>query len=457
MYYLRHVDRGGAVLKTTASSDDAGTRHQLLRGIGFIGVALIALNSVIGAGIFALPAEVAARAGLLSPWLFLACGLLIITVVLTYSELASYFRESGGPVLYTTSAFGPLAGFSTGWVLFLSRMTAFAANANVMAIYLGAIWPWFGDGAGRTIVIIAVTVVLTYANYRGVRDGVKTVGFFTVFKIAPLLLLILLGLPYVGGDTLFPVELPTIDDLGGTTLLLIYAFVGFEAATITAGETARPRYNLPRALVATIAATGTLYFLIVLVYVAVLPDAGASGATLVDVGRELAGPIGAMVITIAAVFSIGGNLASIMITVPRLTFALANERMLPRWFGAVHERYATPGNSILFLGAISLGFALSGSFAWLAAASSLTRLVVYVLCIGALPIIRKRADEEARSRAFRLKGGYLIPAVALGLCLWIAAQSTRQSWEVFGWLLVAGLLLYWLARFQSRSVGGGPR
>jgi amino acid transporter len=160
-----------------------------------------------------------------------------------------------------------------------------------------------------------------------------------------------------------------------------------------------------------------------------------------------------MVITIAAVFSIGGNLASIMITVPRLTFALANERMLPRWFGAVHERYATPGNSILFLGAISLGFALSGSFAWLAAASSLTRLVVYVLCIGALPIIRKRADEEARARAFRLKGGYLIPAVALGLCLWIAAQSTRQSWEVFGWLLVAGLLLYWLARFQSRSIG----
>jgi amino acid transporter len=445
------------VTKATASSDDAGNKRQLLRGIGFIGVALIALNSMIGAGIFALPAEVAARAGVLSPWLFLACGLLIITVVLTYSELASYFRESGGPVLYTTAAFGTLAGFSTGWVLFLSRMTAFAANANVMAIYLGAIWPWFGAGVGRTIVIIAVTVVLTYANYRGVKDGVKTVGFFTIFKVAPLLLLVLLGLPYVSGDVLFPVDFPTIDDLaiddlGGTTLLLIYAFVGFEAATITAGETARPRHNLPRALVATIVGTGTLYFLIVLVYIAVLPAAGDSGATLVDVGRELAGPVGAMVITAAAVFSIGGNLASIMITVPRLTFALAKERMLPQWFGAVHERHATPANSILFLGAISLGFALSGSFAWLAAASSLTRLVVYVLCIGALPIIRHRADDEARARAFRLKGGYFIPAVALALCIWIAAQSTRRSWEVFGWLLVAGLALYWLAKFQSRRL-----
>jgi amino acid transporter len=442
---------GEQVTETTTNHDG---KRQLIRGIGFLGVALIALNSTIGAGIFALPAEVAARAGVLSPCLFLVCGMLIITVVLTYSELASYFRESGGPVLYTTAAFGPLAGFSTGWILFLSRMTAFAANANVMAIYIGAIWPWFGDGIGRSVVIVAVTAVLTYANYRGVKDGVKTVGFFTIFKIAPLLLLILLGLPYVSGTTLFPVDLPTIDDLGGTTLLLIYAFVGFEAATITAGETARPRYNLPRALVATIIGTGILYFMIVLVYISVLPAAGDSGSTLVDVGRQLAGPVGALVITAAAVFSIGGNLASIMITVPRLTFALARERMLPQWFGVVHEKHATPANSIMFLGGVSLVFSLSGSFAWLAAASSLTRLVVYVLCIGALPVIRRKADEEARSRAFRLKGGYAIPLVALFLCLWIALQSSRESWQLTGGMVAAGLVLYLFARLSPGRLKG---
>jgi amino acid transporter len=435
---------------TDTEANRDGSKRQLLRGIGFVGVALIALNSVIGAGIFALPAEVAARAGVLSPWLFLACGLLIITVVLTYSELASYFRESGGPVLYTTAAFGPLAGFTTGWILFLSRMTAFAANANVMAIYLGAIRPEFAEGVGRAAVIVAVTAGLTYANYRGVRDGVRTVGFFTVFKIAPLLLLILLGLPYVSGNTMFPVGLPVIEDLGGTTLLLIYAFVGFEAATITAGETSRPRHNLPRALVTTIVGTGILYFLVVLVYVSVLPGAGDSGATLVDVGRELAGPLGAMFITAAAIFSIGGNLASIMITVPRLTFALAGERMLPQWFGAVHEKHLTPANSIMFLGAVSLVFALSGSFAWLAAASSLTRLVVYVLCIGALPVIRRRADEEARSRAFRLKGGYAIPVIALLLCFWIAAQSSSESWQLTGGMVAAGLVLYTFARISRK-------
>src|SRR5690606_36712411 len=139
------------------------------------------------------------------------------------------------------------------------------------------------------------------------------------------------------------------------------------------------------------------------------------------------GPVGALTITAAAVFSIGGNLASVMLTVPRLTYALASQRMLPRWFGCVHEKYATPGNSILFLGATSLVFALSGSFARLAAASSLTRLIVYVLCIVALPVSRRSADDDARSRAFHLKGRFTIPPIALPLCLWIVAQSTAKS------------------------------
>ncbi len=425
-------------------------REGLIRGIGLVGAALIVLNSVVGAGIFALPAEIAARAGVLSPWLFLGCGLLVITVVLTYSELASYFRDTGGPVLYTTEAFGPLTGFSTGWIYFVSRMTAFAANTTVLVTYLGSAWAPLSGGPGRAAAIIIVGGALTVANYVGVRDGVRTVGVFTFLKILPLLLLILLGLPYVSGELFSTTNLPHITDLGETTQLLIYAYVGFEAATIIAGESSRPRRDLPRALVTTVAATGLLYFLIVLVYIAVLPASGNGNLTLVDLGRELAGPVGAAVITATAVFSIGGNLASNMLTVPRLTFALAERRLLPDWFGRVHARFRTPGNSILFLGLLATGFALSGSFLWLAAASSLTRLIVYVLCILALPVIRRKADAGARARAFRLQGGYIVPGVALGLCIWIASNSTLYSWQVTGFLLVVGFGLYWLAGFQRR-------
>jgi len=183
----------------------------------------------------------------------------------------------------------------------------------------------------------------------------------------------------------------------------------------------------------------------VLAYISVLPDAGASGATLIDVGRELMGPAGTILITFAAFFSIGGNLSSIMLAVPRLSFALARDRLLPKWFGKIHDEYSTPSNSILFLGALGLAFALTGTFEYLAAASSLTRLIGYVLCIAALPIIKKRATTEEKAEAWRLKGGYIIPAAGMILCLWIAAQSTAESWKVTGALLAAGLVLYAIA------------
>ena len=242
------------------NSDAASHQAHLVRGIGFGGLAILVLNSMIGAGIFALPAAVSARAGVLSPWLFLAVGLLIITVVLTFAELSSYFKSSGGPVLFTTTAFGPLAGFATGWVLFVSRMAAFAANTTVMAVYLGAVWPWFSEGIGRTLLIVVVTFTLTYANYAGVKEGVRTMTVITFFKLTPILLLIVLGLQHVSGDVLFPSTMPTIDDLGGTTLLLVYAFVGFESVTFVSGESKDPKRTMPRALVMTVIATGTCIF-----------------------------------------------------------------------------------------------------------------------------------------------------------------------------------------------------
>jgi APA family basic amino acid/polyamine antiporter len=423
-----------------------GKGAQLRRDIGFFGAAFLVLNAMIGAGIFALPGKVAVNAGMLSPWLFLAVGIVFLAVVLTFAELASYFRESGGPVLYATYAFGPLAGFGTGWILFLSRMTAFAANANVMAIYLGSLFPWFADGIGRTAVISIVTLGLTYANILGVKDGVRTMGFFTVLKVLPLILLVLLGLQHVTTGTLIPSAAAVIGDLGGTTLLLIYAYVGFETMAVTAGETTEPRRVLPRALIRTVIGTGLLYFLIVLVFISVIPADTYADATLVDVGRSLAGPVGAVAITLAAVFSIGGNLAGTMIAAPRLIFALAENKLLPAWFGNIHSKYATPDHSILVMGGLALVMALTGSFVELAVASSLSRMLSYILCIGALPVIRNRASEEMNARAYRIRGGYTVPLVGLTICLWLTAQANAQNWKTVGILLAIGFVLYAIER-----------
>ena len=416
------------------------------------GAGFLVLNSVIGAGIFALPGKVAMSAGLFSPWIFLIVGALFLSVVLTFAELGSYYDRTGGPVLYATDAFGPLAGFSTGWLIFLARMTAFAANANVMASYLASLSDVFASGPMRAAIITLVTVGLAWANVRGVRDGVRTLGVFTVLKVVPLLLLVLLGLQHITGTTLIPGGNFHVEDIGGTTLLLIYAYVGFETIGVTAGETNNPQRTVPTALVRTVILTGLLYFMIVLVFVSVIPEEGYAEATLVDVGRALAGPVGAVVITLTAVFSIGGNLAGSMLAAPRLIFSLAENRMLPAWFAHVHDKYATPDRSILVMCAMALVLGLSSSFVELAIGSSVVRLLGYIICIAALPTIRRQADSDAQAKAFRLPGGYAIPILALVICMWLVAQSSPSDWLRVSVLLLIGVALFAIEKwYYSRK------
>jgi amino acid transporter len=428
---------------------------ELKRDIGIFGAAFLALNAMIGAGIFALPGKVAVNAGLLSPWLFLVVGALFICVVLTFAELSSYYDTTGGPVLYASDAFGPLAGFSTGWAIYLSRVTAFAANANVMATYLASLHEFFASDLARLTIISVVTLGLTWANVIGVRDGMRTMGVFTFLKVTPLLLMVVFGLQHVTGATLIPGGDLVIEELGSTTLLLIYAYVGFETLGVTAGETSNPRRTLPRAYVGSMLGVSALYFLVVLVYISVIDPLDYHTATLVDVGRNLAGPVGAVVMTLAAVFSIGGNLAASVVAAPRLTFSMAQKQMLPHWFGHIHARYATPDRSILVMGALALTLALSGTFVKLAIASAVVRLLGYIVCIAALPSIRRNANADARRRAFRLKGGLTIPIIALVICFWLLAQSTTESWIAVMILLSIGWLFYAIeSRSQTRASSG---
>ena len=428
------------------------TAVRLRRDIGIFGASFLALNAMIGAGIFALPGRVAVNAGLLSPWLFLVIGALFITIVLTFAELSSYYDQTGGPVLYASDAFGPFAGFSTGWAIYLSRMTAFAANANVMATYLASLHDVFASDIARGAIITTVTVGLTWANVMGVRDGVRTMAVFTFLKVTPLVLMILLGLQHVTGATLIPGGPVFFDGIGDTTLLLIYAYVGFETLGVTAGETSQPRRTLPKAYVGSMLGTSLLYFFVVLVFVSIIPADSYEGATLVDVGRTIAGPLGAIVITMAAVFSIGGNLSGSILAAPRITFSMAEKRMLPAWFGRVHARFATPDRSILFMGSMALMLALTGSFVKLALASSVVRLLGYIICIASLPSIRRNADAAARQKAFRLKGGYTIPVIALGVCFWLLLQSKQESWIAVLILLGIGWTFYVIENWsQSRQ------
>jgi len=419
---------------------ETGLRHE----IGQLGFGAIALNGTIGAGIFALPAIAVATAGLFSPWVFVLCGLLIMLIVLVFARVASFFEDTGGPVTYMGAAFGPLAGFQAGWLLTLSRAAAFAANAHLMVSYAGWFWPPFVEGAWHTAAVVLICLVLGLLNIVGLRQGILALFVLTVLKLLPLVLLVLLGLGQTNPGIFTHAAIPPMQSLGETMLLLFYAFVGFESAVIPAGEARHARRDIPLALVRTIVAITLFYFLIQVVTVSVAPGVGSSKTPLADVALILIGVGGAGILTLGAVLSISGNLTASMLSAPRMLYAMAHIGSMPDWFGAVHRRYQTPANAIGFYAAFSILLALSGGFVWLAAMSTVVRLLVYVGCIATLPVLQRRMTEVKDQ--FRLPGGMLIPVLALVPSLWLASHATLKSWLVAAAFAALGVVLYALNR-----------
>lgn len=422
-------------------SEAKNIEEALNRAISKLGYGAININSVIGAGIFGLPALVAARAGDFSPWAFLIGGLLVFTIVLCFAWAASMFRATGGAIVYASYAFGPFIGFQTGWLAYLSRVAAMGANTNLLVTYASWFWAPLDSDPYRAIALTILISSLTWLNVAGVKNSVGITYIFTVLKLLPLSLLILFGLGNVEVSTLMGADFPELSGFGETLLILLYAYVGFEGTTVTAGEGQSPRKDLPGALINTIVFIGVLYFLIQVVSVFTLPGLATSDAALADVANVLLGSFGAAVLILGAVFSIGGNLSASLLSAPRMTYALARDGSMPGWFAKIHPRYRTPHISIWFYGFLCLAMALSGSFIWLAIMSTLVRLLTYMICIAALPKLRKTIDSFEGQ--FSIPGGLLIPALAFGLCLWLITKASADAWLTLLGFIVAGSGLYW--------------
>ncbi len=416
-----------------------GAEPKLRRDIGFTGSAFLSFSGMVGAGIFALPGTLHAQFGAFSPWLFPIFALLVLLIALPFARLAALHLQSGGPAAYTLP-FGPLVSFQAGWLYYVARITALAANANVFATYAASLWPPLGGTIGRGATIVALIGLITAINMVGVRRAVRVLDLLTLLKALPLIALALWGLAWSAGSWPPPGPPPPFSAMEAAALIILYAFVGFENSVVPADETADARRTIPRALIVTLVSTAALYFLIQLAYVAVMPPGPAPAAPLADFAEVLIGRWGALILTATALASIAGNLTGSMTATPRVTYALAAQNSLPRWFGAVHALWATPANSILFMGLAGIALGVTGSFLWLAIVSTLARLIVYAVSIAALP----KAEKAGA-------GIWAMVAAALAICLWAAAQSSWQSWAMLGGLVLAGLLLYALARRQAGS------
>lgn len=430
----------------------------LSRQFSVVALWLLVINGIIGAGIFGIPSRAAELLGDYSPLGFLLCGLLMTPIMLCFGEVSSYFRGTGGPILYTGTAFGRMVGFQTGWTFYVARMMAFAANINLLVSTLGYFIPGADQGAARLFLLFLICGALTWINVIGARQAMRSLGILTVLKLLPLLVVIAAAFWMLPGSLVpQPTAMaPALAQWGTALIVLVYAFVGFESGLVPAAEARDPQRDMPRALIWALLVSTLLYGLVQAVAVAVLPDLAASKRPLVDVAQVLMGPAGAALVMGAIVASVGGNVAQAMFSTPRASYMLSRDGCLPAWFGTVHPRYNTPSRSVLFFGIASFALASYGSFVWLASMSVLSRLLIYLLCIGAIPRLRRRFGQSAGR--FHLPGGYLVPGLGCAVCLWLLLQVSVDAVLSTSVFLAVGSVLYLLARREQAAgvVDGGP-
>lgn len=425
----------------------------LRRELGRWDLTAIGVNQVIGSAIFVLPAALAANAGPWSPWLVAAVGLASMLIALSFAEVSSRFESTGGPYLYTRAAFGRFPAFQVGWLLWFTRAASWASVISVLVMSLGFYVPAVTSGWPRAAVITGVICVIALINIRGIKQSSLVVNVFTVGKLTPLVLFVIVGLFYVDVGALSIDAAPAFTELSATALLLIFAFGGYEVVPVPAGETRDPRTAVPFALVMTLTIVVVVMVLVQVVALGTYPGLGSSTTPLADASAAFMGSIGAAMITFGAVVSTTGNNMGQALSGSRNLFALAEQGDLPAVFARIHPTFRTPIVAILVTSGVALVLALSGTFVKLATASAISRLIVYVAtCASTLRLRAPAFEGRVRPATFVVPFGPLVPLAGVAISLSILAGASAAQLTGGAWAIAAGAVLYLIAMRSGNRI-----
>jgi basic amino acid/polyamine antiporter, APA family len=300
--------------------------------------------------------------------------------------------------------------------------------------------PALNHGAGRAAGAVCIVGTLTLVHFLGIRRAVLLGNIVTIGKLLPLLLFVAFGLAHLDFARFSTAAAPPNAHFAQAVLLLGFAFVGWESAVVTAGETQNPQRDLPFALIAGLSIVALLYLLIQVVCIGTLPGLSTSERPVVDAAATFLGPAGAALITVGAMISMVGTLNVTMLTVSRLPYAMALAGQLPQVLCTVHPRHRTPHVAVLLSGMLVLALTLSSSFVYLLTVSTISRLMVFAVTCAALPKLRKTPAVPAAR--FVLPGGWIIPGAALAMIAWLLASSSWIESRDVTILMLLGSVVY---------------
>ena len=415
---------------------------------------------IIGASIFVQPSEITGRvpsvSGVFLVWLI--SGILTFFGALVCAELASIFTRSGGVYVYLKEAFSPSIGFLWGWaMLWTMHSGIIAAVAVIFARYLAYFVPM--SPALVKLTAIAVILILSAINFRGIKQGSTLQTLVTLGKVAAIALIIVLGFAlgarvpehFVTSST--SAQGFTFNDFLLALVAGLFAFGGWHMVTYSSEETKDPRRTIPRALMLGTLIVTLCYIAMNAVYMYILPlDRVASSTRIAaDAADALVGFGGGAVMSALVVFSTFGALNGIILSGPRVYYAMAQDGLLFRWAGQVHRRYQTPYKAILLQAVWSSILVATGTYRALFTRVVYTEWIFFGLMAIGLILLRRR---PGLNRGYRIWGYPIVPLVfALSSFIIVINQVVSDPREsFFGLLLVLiGLPVYyvWIKRTKS--------
>ena len=410
------------------------------RALGRRDLTAFAINRVIGAGIFGIPAVLYAAVGSLSIAAVLAAALVVCLITLCFAEVGSAFQDTGGPYLYAYSTFGPLVGFEVGWLMWVTQLGGFAAVTNLFVNYVGWFVPAATAGLPRVLIVMVLVTGLAVINILGVRRAAAINNILTLGKLVPLALFVVVGLFFIDPSRFVLAGAPSAATMSGAVLVAVYAFSGFEVLGVPSGEIRDPARTIPFALLAGLGVVAVIYVGVQVVAIGTLPDLATSARPLADAAERVFGRTGATVMVTGALVSTLGVSHAILLAAGRMPFAMAERRQLPAGIAAVHPVYRTPHVGLIVSATGMALFTLATTFTSALTITVGLRVIIYLATCAALPVLRRRTGRVAAT--FRVPGGDLAATLSMATCVGLLAMRPWAESRQLGLVLLLGVVVW---------------
>ena len=438
----------------TAEVSSTEAEIKFSRELGLLEATTLGVGAMIGAGIFILSGMAAGIAGPAATISYILCGLMTLFTALSYSELSSSIPLAGGGYTFVHQGLGGYIAFLSGWALIFGSVVAcalyalgFAEHFNPLLDLVIKVSPPIKFSA------FAIALLLLLINIKGTKESGKAQNFFTITKIAMLIIFIGLCIPYVKVGNLKPFAPFGFTGIISATALIYISFFGFELISSASEEIKNPKKTVPKAILLSLFIPMLIYVGVVLVSVGILDyqTLGTSAAPLVLIAGKVLGSYGLLFVLIAGLLATISALNATVLAAARQTYAMGRDGYLPGKIFRLHPKFKTPYTAVAAVGVVILFFTLSGEVKFAAHLANFCFL--FALILVNLSVIMLRKKEPRLKRPFKLPWHPVIPLLAIACNVLILAFMSPQTYLLgAGWLGLGSLVYLVYSKEQKETV-----